>query len=151
MKNIFLFIILFTTSCTRNDSYEAVKKQILDLTTQYTKTWETLNVEQIATYHSNESFLYWGHGELQCTSNDQFRKAFSKILPMMKKWTVKETSSFSVQVLNKDAAVTSFILKAESVGLDGTIANHGSGALTYVWNKINGEWKLIHIHESAKQ
>ena len=69
---------------------------------------------------------------------------------MMRKWTVKETSHFSVQVHNKDAAVTSFILKAESVGLDGTISNHGSGALTYVWNKINDEWKLIHIHESAK-
>lgn len=150
MKNIFLFIILFTTSCTHNDSNEAVKKQILDLTTQYTKTWETLDVEKIAAYHSNESFLYWGRGELVCASNVQFRKVFSEILPMMRRWTVKETSRFSVQVHNKDAAVTSFILEAESVGQDGTVSNHGSGALTYVWNKINGEWKLIHIHESAK-
>jgi hypothetical protein len=69
---------------------------------------------------------------------------------MMRKWTVRETSAFSVQVTNKNGAVASFILKAESVGLDGTVSNHGSGALTYVWNKINGEWKLIHIHESAK-
>src|SRR6188768_3677718 len=134
MKNIFLFLLLFTNSCTRNDSYESVKKQILDLTTHYNKTWETLDVEKIAAYHSNENFLYWGRGELVCASNVQFRKVFGQILPMMRKWTVKETSSFSVQVLNKDAAVTSFILKAESVGQDGTISNHGSGALTYVWN-----------------
>ena len=142
--------MLVTTSCTRKDSHELIKKQIVDLTKQYNQTWETLDVEKIAAYHSNESFLYWGHGELVCTSNVQFRKVFSGILPMMRKWTVKETSRFSVQVLNKDAAVTSFILKAESVGLDGTISNHGSGALTYVWNKLNGKWKLIHIHESAK-
>ena len=150
MKIIFLLFLLVTTSCTRKDSTDLIKKKIVDLTKQYNKTWETLDVEKIAAYHSNESFLYWGHGELVCTSNVQFRKVFSEILPMMRKWTVKETSHFSVQVHTKDAAVTSFILKAESVGLDGTISNHGSGALTYVWNKINDEWKLIHIHESAK-
>ena len=150
MKIITLFFVLIITSCTPKDSHEAIKKQIDSLTKQYNKTWETLNVEKIAAYHSNESFLYWGHGELQCTNNDKFRKAFSKILPMMRKWTVKETSHFSVQVHSQDAAVTSFLLKAESVGQDGTISNHGSGALTYVWNKINGDWKLIHIHESAK-
>jgi ketosteroid isomerase-like protein len=151
MKHIFLFLMLFTTSCIRNDSNEAVKKQIRELTTQYNKAWETLNVEQIATYHSNESFLYWGHGGLQCTSNDHFRNAFSKVLPMMKKWTVKGTSQFSVQALNQHSAISSFILDAESIGLDGTKGNHGSGALTYVWNKINGNWKIIHIHESVKK
>ena len=150
MKNIILFLLLFTNSCSSDDSYEAVKKQILDITTEYNKTWETLKVDQIATYHSNESFLYWGHGGLVCTGNDDFRKVFSEILPMMRKWTIKEISSLSVQVLNQHAAITSFILNAESIGLDGTKSNHGSGALTYVWNKINGKWKIIHIHESAK-
>ena len=61
---------------------------------------------------------------------------------MMRKWTVRETSAFSVQVTNKNGAVASFILKAESVGLDGTVSNHGSGALTYVWNKINGRMAI---------
>jgi hypothetical protein len=106
MKNIFLFLIIVTTSCTQNNSYDAVKKEITDLTTQYKKNWETLNADQIATYHSDESFLYWGNGELQ---------------------------------------------DAESIGLDGTVSNHGSGALTYVWNKINGNWKIVLIHESAKK
>ena len=151
MKYTFAILLLFTISCSRNDSSEAVKKEILDLTTHYNKTWETLNAEQIASYHSNESFQYWGHGELQCASNDQFRNAFSKILPMMRKWTVKKISQFSVQAVNQHAAITSFILDAESIGLDGTKSNHGSGALTYVWNKINGKWKIIHIHESAKK
>ena len=97
MKYTFAILLLFTISCSRNDSSEAVKKEILDLTAHYNKTWETLNAEQIASYHSNESFQYWWHGELQCASNDQFRNAFSKILPMMRKWTVKKISQFSVQ------------------------------------------------------
>ncbi|HSC52374.1 MAG TPA: nuclear transport factor 2 family protein [Phnomibacter sp.] len=150
MKITLLLFLLVGASCTGKDPRELTKIQIIDLTKQYNKTWETLDVEKIAAYHSNESFLYWSRGELSCKSNVQFQKVFSNILPMMKKWTIKETTSFSVQVLNKDAAVVSFLLNAESVGLDGIVSNHGSGALTYIWNKINGEWKLIQIHESAK-
>lgn len=130
---------------------QTIVEEILTISEKYTHTWETLNVEQIATYHANENFLYWGHGELVCKSNDDFRKTFSKILPMMKKWTVKEISRLSVQVLNEHAAIACFLLDAESIGLDGTKSNHGSGALTYVWNKVNDKWKLVHIHESAKK
>jgi ketosteroid isomerase-like protein len=150
MKIIFLFFLLVANSCAHKEYQEAINKKITGLTEQYNKTWETLNVEKIAGYHSNESFLYWGRGGLVCSTNVEFRKVFGEILPMMKKWTVKEISRFSVQVQSRDAAVASFLLKAESVGLDGSISNHGSGALTYVWNKINGDWKLIHIHESSQ-
>jgi ketosteroid isomerase-like protein len=150
MKNIIVFFLVVTSSCNHKNSQEEMKKQLIDVTSQYNKAWETLDVEKIAAHHSNESFLYWGRGEQVCASNADFRKVFGNILPMMKKWTVKDVSRLTVQVQNEDAAVTSFILKAESVGQDGTISNHGSGALTYVWNKISGEWKIIHIHESSE-
>jgi hypothetical protein len=62
MKIIFLLLLVIATSCTRKDSNELIKKQITDLTKQHNKTWETLDIEKIAVYHSNESFLYWGRG-----------------------------------------------------------------------------------------
>jgi ketosteroid isomerase-like protein len=53
-------------------------------------------------------------------------------------------------VWGQDAAVDSLLSNAESIGHDGSVSNHGSGALTYVWNRIDGDWKIVHIHESTK-
>lgn len=33
---------------------------------------------------------------------------------------------------------------------EGRVSTRGSGALTYVWNRIDGDWKIVHIHESTK-
>jgi uncharacterized protein (TIGR02246 family) len=151
MRISLILIILITTSCShKNYKQSVIQKQIIDITNEYNKTWETLNVEKVAEFHSDESFLYWWHGGRASRSNDDFRKFFSELFPKMKSWTIKETSPFSVQVLNQDAAIVSFILDAESISQSGTISNDGSGALTYVWNKMNGKWKIVHIHESVK-
>jgi ketosteroid isomerase-like protein len=150
LKYLPLFILLLATSCAQKKSHESIQKQIDEVTTQYNKSWETLDLEKIAAFHSAESFLYWSSGGLSCGSNEEFRNVFGNILPMMKTWTIKDISSYSVQVLGPDAAVASLLLNAESVGQDGSVSNHGSGALTYVWNRIDGDWKIVHIHESTK-
>lgn len=150
MKYFNLFFLLLATSCAQKESQDSIRKQIDEVTTQYNKSWESLDIEQIAAFHSAESFLYWSSGGLSCGSNEEFRNVFGNILPMMKKWTIKDISNSSVQVLGPDAAVASLLLDAESIGQDGSVSNHGSGALTYVWNRIDGVWKIIHIHESTK-
>jgi ketosteroid isomerase-like protein len=150
MKYISLFLLLLAGSCAQKESPESIQKQIEDVTTRYNKSWESLDIEKIAAFYSGESFLYWSSGGLSCGSNEELRKVFGNILPMMKKWTIKDISNSSVQVLGPDAAVASLLLNAESVGQDGTVSNHGSGALTYVWNRIAGDWKIVHFHESTK-
>jgi ketosteroid isomerase-like protein len=150
MKYLYLFLLLIATSCAQKESPESIQKQIEDVTTRYNKSWESLDIEKIAAFHSGKSFLYWSSGGLSCGTNEEFRKVFGNILPMMKKWTIKEISNSSVQVLGEDAAVASLLLDAESIGQDGSVSNHGSGALTYVWNRIDGDWKIVHIHESTK-
>jgi ketosteroid isomerase-like protein len=62
---------------------------------------------------------------------------------------MKKTSQPLVQIINNNAAVISFAFEAEMTGLDGTKMNE-TGALTYVWNNINGKWKIVHIHKSPK-
>jgi len=150
MRSINLIIILFLISCNNKDSDNTtIKQQIIDVTADYNKVWETLNVEKIAEFHSNESFLYYWHGELASKDNDHFRKLFPEILATVKGWAIKTTSEPSIQVINKNAAIISFTLEAESIGLDGKTTKE-TGALTYVWNKINGKWKIVHIHDSPK-
>lgn len=152
MRNVALVIVLFVASCNNNSkgyNDSLIKQKVLDLTSQYNKVWETLNVEKIAEYHSNESFIYYWHGSLASESNDHFRKLFPEILSTAKAWSMKKISQPLVQIINEDAVVISFAFEAETTGLDGTKMNE-TGALTYVWNNINGQWKIVHIHESPK-
>jgi ketosteroid isomerase-like protein len=150
MRTITFISILFITSCKNNDSDSSVvKQQIIAVTSDYNKAWETLNVEKIAEFHSNQSFLYYWHGDLASKDNDHFRKLFPEILASTKEWSIKKTSEPIIQVMNKNAAIISFTLEAESIGLDGTKSKE-MGALTYVWNKIDGKWKIVHIHDSPK-
>ena len=81
-------------------------------------------------------------------AKENFGKLFSEILSGTKTWSMK-TSQPLVQVINNNEAIVSFTFDAESTEMNGTKTNE-SGALTYIWNKIDDKWKLIHIHESAK-
>ena len=149
MRNFIPALFLFITSCSHNNHDDSqIKDQIIDITKDYNRVWETLNVDSIAEFHSDKSFAYYWHGGLASNSNDQFRKLFSSILSTTKEWSMK-TAQPLVQVLNENAAIISFTCEAESTEMNGTKTNE-TGALTYIWNKVNDKWKLVHIHESAK-
>ena len=149
MRNTAWVLILFITSCGQNKPHDAqIKNDIIDITKHYNKVWETLNVDSIAQFHSDKSFIYYWHGDLASGSNDQFRKLFSSILSDTKEWSMK-TLQPVVQVINENAAIISFTFQAESTVTSGTKSTE-TGALTYIWNKIKDKWKLVHIHESAK-
>jgi hypothetical protein len=55
-----------------------------------------------------------------------------------------------VQVLAKDAALIGFTALAELITLYNKVLDVGTGAYTYVWKKMGYQWKIVHIHESAK-
>ena len=63
---------------------------------------------------------------------------------------VEEILAVTVQVLAIDAALIGFTAIAELITIDDKVLDIGTGAYTYVWKKIDGQWKIVHIHESAK-
>lgn len=148
MRSIILVLVLFMISCTQKHDDAQIKDQIINITKDYNRIWETLKVDSIAQLHSDENFVYYWHGQLAAGNNKDFKKLFSEILSGTKAWSMK-TSQPLLQVLNESAAIISFTFDAESTEMNGTKTNE-SGALSYIWNKINDKWKLIHIHESAK-
>lgn len=149
MKNIVPALILFITSCSHNNHDDSrVKDQVIEITKEYNRVWQTLNVDSIAEFHSDKSFAYYWHGGLASANNDHFRKLFSTILSTTKDWSI-EIAQPLVQVISDDAAIISFGFEALSTEKNGTKSNE-TGAITYIWNKINNKWKLVHIHESAK-
>ena len=61
-----------------------------------------------------------------------------------------EVSNPVVQILSKNAAVIGFTGVAKLVTKKNEVLDIGTGAYTYIWQKINNKWKIVHIHESAK-
>lgn len=153
MKRIIIFSFLLLTfdfilGQTNNESQKIID-EILSITEKYNKTWETLNMEKVARFHSDSSFRYYRNMKLGVSSNEDFKRVMPKYMSSIKSWKL-EVSNPVVQVLDKNAAVIGFTGKAEMVTNDNKVSDSGSGAYTYVWKKTEGEWKLVHIHESAK-
>src|SRR5688500_13531460 len=100
MKYFASALILFIFSCSNSEYDDSVIKQkVLTMTSDYNKVWETLNVDKIAEFHSNENFVYYWHGEVASTNNDHFREIFPEILSTIKEWSMKKTSQPLVQVI----------------------------------------------------
>lgn len=153
MKVISLFTIILV-SCrisygqSENETQQIIS-EILTVTDRYNKTWETVNMLKVAEFHSDSSFRYYRNMELSVGNNEEFRKMYPQIL--------KGTKSFKIQILNPvvqvlslDAALIGFTAVAELITQDNKILDIGTGAYTYVWKKIDGQWKIVHIHESTK-
>ena len=153
MKRISIFVFLFLThhfllGQTSNESQKIVE-EILSITEKYNKTWETLDMEKVALFHSDSSFRYYRNMRSGIKSNDDFKKLMPQYMNFIKSWKM-EISNPVVQVLSENVAVIGFIGKAEMIDKDNKSSDAGSGAYTYIWKKINGEWKIVHIHESTK-
>ena len=153
MKRIMIFAFLLTTcqllfAQAVNESQKIVE-EVLSMTEKYNKTWETLNMEKVSTFHSDSSFRYYRNMKLAVSSNTDFKNLFPQYISSTKSWKI-EVSNPVVQVLDENVAVIGFTGKAEMITTDNKVSDFGSGAYTYIWKKINGKWKIIHIHESTK-
>lgn len=153
MKRILFLVGLLTAyqfilGQTPNESQKIVDK-ILAITEKYNKTWETLNMEMVAKFHSDSSFRYYSNMKLVISNNADFKKLFPQYMSTTKSWKI-EVSNPVVQVLDENVAVIGFTGKAEMITTDNKVSDFGTGAYTYVWKKIDGEWKIVHIHDSTK-
>jgi ketosteroid isomerase-like protein len=149
--SIFSFFIFFI-HCAYGQLTEEVQKitgEILAVTEKYNHTWETLNMSDVAKFHSDSTFKYYRNMKSSVSNNDEFKKKLPVYMKDIKKWTIKVSNSL-VQVLTKDVAVISFTGVAELVTIDNKTSDTGTGAYTYIWKKENDQWKLVHIHESTK-
>ena len=153
MKHLSILAYLFLHSHlmfgqTEKESQQIVE-EILSITEKYNKTWETLDMEKVAKFHSDSSFRYYRNIRSGIKSNEDFRKLMPQYMYVIKSWKMK-VSNPEVQVLSENAAVIGFIGKAEMIDKDNKSSDAGSGAYTYIWKKLNGEWKIVHIHESTR-
>lgn len=153
MKSISIFIIIILnchiTYGQTDKETEKIVEEILAITDKYNQTWGTINMLRVAEFHSDSSFRYYRNMKLSVGSNEEFKKVYPQILKGTKSFKMKVENPV-VQVLAKDAALIGFTALAELTTFDNKVLDVGTGAYTYVWRKIDGQWKIVHIHESAK-
>ena len=153
MKSISIFIIIILTCHITygqtDKETEKIVEEILAITDKYNQTWGTINMLKVASFHSDGSFRYYRNMKLSIGSNEEFKKVYPQILKGTKSFTIKIENPV-VQVLAEDAAVIGFTAVAELITFDNKVLDIGTGAYTYVWKKTGGQWKIVHIHESAK-
>ncbi|MDX1685506.1 MAG: nuclear transport factor 2 family protein [Saprospiraceae bacterium] len=132
------------------ESMMNIANDIIGLTSDYNMAWESLDMDSVATFHS-EDFTYYWKGSLSVTSNKAFVEGYKKIMSNAAKWTMY-IDNLQVQVLDENNVIIGFdISETELILKDGTELDYGIGAMTYFWHRRDGEWKLVHIHESAKE
>lgn len=73
------------------------------------------------------------------TASGQLVQGSQKILDMIESETTGTITEQSIQSLNEDAYVHTGLKEIK----DGSIAR-----FSYIWNKINGSWKIVHQHSS---
>jgi hypothetical protein len=145
----FLFLPFFLSCNQKNAPDEIIVKEILTLTKEYNGAWDKLNMETVAKFHSDSNFRYYRYGTLAVSSNAEFRKMAPEWMKETKSLETIEFSEPVVQILSNNIAVIGFKGAARAVLKNGT-EEIDSGAVTYVWQKINNQWKIVHIHESKK-
>ncbi len=122
---------------------------LLSLTNEYNAAWETLNLDSISEFHSDDIRYYW-RGLLVCASQSEFERHFREdILTVITAYSA-ETVEPHVEVLGPDAGVVSYGFRGQVVTPDGETQDY-SGALSIVFERRDGDWKVVLIHESAPE
>lgn len=144
-----ILTLLMLISCESDKfSKTEIANEIIEMTTKYNDTWESVDMDLVSKFHDEEIRYYW-HGFLASSSNQEFLKVFKEWMTTTKVWEM-EVDNFDVQVINKELAIIGFnSTKSKTILIDGESLDYGTGAFTYIWKKTDGKWKIIHIHESA--
>lgn len=125
----------------------AIVEALLSTTAAYNAAWEDLDLRRISEFHADD-FTYYRRGLVDSQSNGDFERAYYENVATQITAYWATASDTWVKVLGPDAGIVAFVFRGGVATPDG--ARHSyDGALTYVFERRHGEWRITHIHESA--
>jgi uncharacterized protein (TIGR02246 family) len=130
-----------------SDQEAAISEALLSTTAAYNAAWEALDFEQIAKFHAAD-FTYYRRGVVDSESNDDFARAYHENVATQISGYWASASDTWVKILGPDAGIVAFVFRGGVETPDGAKHNY-DGALTYVYERRDGQWRITHIHESA--
>ena len=149
----FLFVLALVTGCTAMQSaqhgtttHAEIADILLSVSNEYNAAWEALDPVRIAKFHA-EDFTYYRQGVIAAASPEEFQEMYHDDVATQITAYRADTSEVVVKTLAPDAGIVAFLFRGEVTTPNGATHEY-SGALTYVFERRMGEWKVVHIHES---
>jgi ketosteroid isomerase-like protein len=125
----------------------AIAEALLSTTAAYNAAWEALDVRRITAFHADD-FTYYRRGVVDSDSHADFARAYHENVATQITGYWASASDTWVKVLGPDAGIVAFVFRGGVETPDGARHDY-DGALTYVYERRGGEWRITHIHESA--
>lgn len=124
----------------------AIKETLLSITEAYNDVWQQLDFEKIEAYHADD-FTYYRRGVVDTASHDNFGQSFDDNVATQITAYWADATEIRVDVLSRHSGIVAFVFRGGVETPDGAKHDY-DGALTYVFNQVDGEWQIVHIHES---
>lgn len=125
----------------------AIGDSLLAVTAAYNAAWEALDVARITAFHADD-FTYYRQGVVDSESHADFARSYHENVATQITAYWASTSDMWVKVLGPDAGMVAFVFRGGVETPDGARHDY-DGALTYVFARRGGQWRITHIHESA--
>lgn len=123
-----------------------VAATLLSITEAYNAVWEELDLEKISAFHADD-FTYYRRGGVDSVSQADFLDAYHDNVATQITGYWAEATETRVKVLGPNAGLVAFVFRGGVELPDGRKVGY-DGALTYVFERLDGEWRIVHIHES---
>lgn len=124
------------------DHHGGVKATIEKLAHQFNDAYATNDADTYFGFYTEDSMLYFfGSRQDVAEYDESWRAAIAAGGGAQK----NDMSDLQIQVLSDSVAVASYFVDNESKSPDGSVAS-AKAFETDVWQKIDGEWKIVSLH-----
>ena len=147
MKKLLVLCVVFLAGPAIAEHHEGMEAKIRELATQFNNAYATNDADTYFGFYTPDSMLYFFGARQDVAEYDESWRATIAAGGGAQK---NEMSDLRIQVLGDDVAIASYFVDNESKSPDGTVTS-ARAYETDVWNKVDGEWKIVSLHYTEIQ
>ena len=147
MKRLLALLVILVASPAIADNHGEVEATIRNLAEQFNEAYATNDADTYFGFYTEDSMLYFYGARQDVAEYDESWRATIAAGGGARK---NDMSDLRIQVLSDDVAVASYFVDNESKSPDGDVTS-ARAFETDVWQKIDGEWKIVSLHYTEIQ
>jgi predicted transposase YbfD/YdcC len=151
----FLFAALVLQSCFKEDNMKItedkitqIKKEIKTIANKITEHSEKAQLDSFLSYYENSKGFTHISMDGKIRNYNEFRKICTEYYSQLKSQEVK-TIQEQFQVINQTLVIASWNGDIVAQFKNNDVMNMKNYSITYIYEKIDDNWKIIHSHESS--
>ena len=144
-----IVLIAFSTACSKNVSNELTEQQKNKITNEIELIIEDLanpdnsNAEYLTSLKANTGdYVFASDGKIKYTDYQSYKESVKLSFDKVHKFLDFKSTRTIIYPLALDAATCTVELEGEFISISGDTIKIG-GCYTYVFKKLNNEWKVI--------